>query len=186
MTEKDEGHHAMLILDMGCGSKLRQGVVRVDLNDQFKPDVIWDLDKYPYPWGENTVDKIILDNILEHLKDPMEAIHECHRILRPQGELEIHVPYFRSPYAFIDPTHRTFYSIYSFDFYIKGTKIYDRYKYTDIEFKLQKRLFDYELGNPGLLKKLLINLANRYPSYYEFYFSHIIPLHQLSFCLIKQ
>ena len=37
----------------------------------------------------------------------------------------------------------------------------------------------------GWIKKIIINIANKYPYYYETYFSHLYPLDDITYYLTK-
>ena len=69
-----------LILDLGCGNKKREGTIGVDFNTRLDGDVNHDLNQFPYPFESETVDKIYIDNCLEHLDEPLKVMEEIHRI----------------------------------------------------------------------------------------------------------
>jgi len=79
------------LLNLGCGLSRAEGWVNVD---KYGPaaDLIHDLDVFPYPWDDNSVDQIITVHVLEHLNNWWGAFEECARILKPGGVLEIRVP----------------------------------------------------------------------------------------------
>jgi len=52
----------------------------VDLDEDAEPDVVHDLDEFPYPFDENEFDTCWLIHILEHLEDPDQALGEAKRI----------------------------------------------------------------------------------------------------------
>jgi predicted SAM-dependent methyltransferase len=52
-----------------------------------------DLEKMPWPWVDNSVDEIYASHVLEHLVDPLSAIMEIHRVLKPGGNIKIIVPH---------------------------------------------------------------------------------------------
>jgi len=174
-----------IILDLGCGKTKRQGTIGVDISDRHDADIIHDLNIFPYPFERNSVDKIYIDNCLEHLDNPLKVIEETHRILKLNGELNVIVPYFRSRWAFIDPTHKTFYTVNSFAYYDPEHIICQRYDYTDSRFKINNICFNHGHINDGLLKKIIIKIANTWPDRYERYLSNIIPLDEISYTLTK-
>ena len=58
-------------LNLGCGSKILNGYTNVDKFDYYKPNIVHDLEKFPYPFDENSVEEIILSHVLEHIgQDP--------------------------------------------------------------------------------------------------------------------
>lgn len=75
----------MKVLDLGCGKKKRPGAIGVDYSDRHDADVIHNLNVFPYPFPDNEFDVIYLDNVLEHLDDPMQVMSEVHRICAVGG-----------------------------------------------------------------------------------------------------
>jgi len=173
-----------LELDLGCGNKKRPGTIGVDYNARVDGDISHDLNLFPYPFEDNSVDKIYIDNCLEHLDSPLNVMEELHRILKSGGKLEVIVPYFRSPSAFHDPTHKTFYTTQSFSYYDPNHEIAKRYDYTKAHFNVERMVFHENLKS-GFIKTLLVSFANRWPFLYENTLSSILPLHEISFYLRK-
>lgn len=79
-----------LLLNLGCGTLKWSTHCNVDAFGDV--DVLWDLNTFPYPWADNSVDGIDMYHVLEHIPDWWSAFKECARILKPGGYLEIHVP----------------------------------------------------------------------------------------------
>ncbi len=177
-------NYVPFMLDLGCGNKKRPGTVGVDYNARVDGDISHDLNCFPYPFESGSVDRVYIDNCLEHLDSPMSVMEEIHRILKSEGEVKVIVPYFRSPSAFHDPTHKTFYTIESFSYYDPEHPIHRRYDYTKAHFKVEKIVFHEHLKS-GLIKSSLVALANRWPSIYENVFSSVLPLHEISYYLKK-
>lgn len=93
-------------LNLGCGKDIRQGFINVDAVALPEVDVVHDLNAFPYPFEDESVDFVLMSAILEHLKEPIDVLAEVHRILRPHGICEIIVPYYKHYIAIQDPTHR--------------------------------------------------------------------------------
>lgn len=97
-----------LQLNLGAGRAPMEGWVNVDQIDGPGIDHVHDLDKYPWPWEDRTIYRVRMDNVLEHLANPMAALYEIHRILCYQGEALLKVPHVDSPAAW-KPGHRQFF-----------------------------------------------------------------------------
>ena len=83
----------MRILNLGCGYDKWIGAVNVDAFESCKPDVVWDLNKVPYPWDDESFDFVYASHIFEHLQNWWEAFLECVRVLKVGGQMEIRVPH---------------------------------------------------------------------------------------------
>ena len=172
------------VLDLGCGKKKRPGAIGVDYSDQHNADIVHNLNVFPYPLQDGEFDEIYLDNVLEHLDDPMRVMEEVHRVCKPEGQVKVIVPYFRSVWAFIDPTHQHFFTVESFAYYDPEHIICQRYDYVKTRFKVERVVFNETLPNRWF-KKLIVKLANRWPLRYEYYLSHLIPLDDITYYLRK-
>lgn len=80
------------ILDLGCGKKKRPGAIGVDYSDRHNADIIHNLNAFPYPLKDDEFDEIYLDNVLEHLDDPMRVMEEVYRVSKPGGQVKVIVP----------------------------------------------------------------------------------------------
>lgn len=184
MTTLSDDNTSLKILDLGCGKKKRPGAIGVDYSDRHNADVIHDLNVFPYPFEEGSVDYIYMDNVLEHLDSPMDVMAEIHRICKPGSGVKVIVPYFRSVWAFIDPTHKKFFTVDSFSYYDPDHIICQRYDYVPTRFKVERVTFNETLANRWF-KRLVIRLANRWPNRYEKYISHLFPLDDITYYLRK-
>jgi SAM-dependent methyltransferase len=105
------------VLDVGCGIgdflKFMPSAVGVDIN----PFVVeycrqrgltaYLIEKFPYPFDDKIFDSAVLDNVLEHLDDPIPTIKEIYRLLKDGGKLIVGVPG-RKGFA-SDDDHQKFY-----------------------------------------------------------------------------
>lgn len=81
---------AIIKLNLGCGLNHLCGYTNVDNWGQ--PDFKHDLNTFPYPWLDNSVDAIEMNHVLEHIPNWWECFKECARILKVGARLQINVP----------------------------------------------------------------------------------------------
>lgn len=105
----------MIKFNLGSGPDYREGYFNVDLAG--KCDKVYDLRKYPWPWGEGQCEEILALDIVEHLQDTLAFMNECWRISKVGGKLIIRTPSYDAPFAWTDPTHVKVFTIDSFDFF---------------------------------------------------------------------
>jgi len=72
-------HSVGSILDLGSG-EVDLADTTVDIDEDAEPDVVHDLDEFPYPFDENEFNTCWLIHVLEHLKNPNQALEEAKRI----------------------------------------------------------------------------------------------------------
>lgn len=139
-------------LNIGCGTKRISGWTGIDILKS--SDIVWDLTKFPWPIDDNSVAKILADNIIEHLPDTIKTFDEMHRICKIECNTEIIYPYYRSLGAYSDPTHVHYFNEHLIEYFMptKSTKSrFNKYSYyTTKHWKLIKR----ELITYPLLKKI--------------------------------
>lgn len=103
-------------LNIGCGVFKKDGYINIDNFSEYKPDILHDLEKIPYPFDDNAFQIIEADHVLEHLESPLDVMRELHRITKPGGFITIKVPHFSR--GFTHPEHKCGFDIslpYFFD-----------------------------------------------------------------------
>lgn len=96
-----------LRLNLGCGKDYKEGFINVDNSPYLKKDLEWDLDKYPLPFKDGSVDYILALAVIEHLKDMKAFLEEAHRLLKMGGKLRFRVPLAFTHVDSKDPTHNS-------------------------------------------------------------------------------
>ena len=95
----------LLKLNLGCGRDIRQGWINLDKIQYPGVDIVFDLDTFPYPFCDNTFDAILMQDVLEHLRDPITVMREIYRISKDGCIIIIRTPHPKSPLMTQDKTH---------------------------------------------------------------------------------
>lgn len=103
-------------IDLACGDSKKRGFIGVDIVKTSSTDVVHDLNVYPWPFEDNSVDEIHCSHYIEHIPHDIpgedkrdgliQFMDECYRILKKGGKLTLIAPYGKSTRALGDPTHR--------------------------------------------------------------------------------
>jgi len=148
-------------LDIGCGKNKVTGALGLDIDKNANPDILHDLNIYPYPIKDNEFDKIYAKHVIEHVDNPVFFIQECYRILKDGGIIFVETPHFSSRVAYSEPDHKRFFSYFMFSSLLSKTKFrrmkqqitfYKTFRFAGISF-----------------------LANRFPDAYERFWTYIFP-----------
>ena len=96
-------------LNMGCGHNRREGYVNVDAAAACRPDEVWDLERTPWPWPDDSATEVSFIHALEHMGgDPkvfLAIMVELYRVCAPGARVVIAVPHPRHDDFLNDPTH---------------------------------------------------------------------------------
>lgn len=96
-------------LNLGCGFRRKEGFLNVDSQAACNPDLVLDLEKFPWPWENDSVEEIYMSHVLEHLGSTPEIylalIKEMYRVCKANARLTFIVPHPRSDAFMADPTH---------------------------------------------------------------------------------
>ena len=94
-------------LNLGSGNNKQEGFINVDKFGE--PDVLFDLETFPWPWETSSVSIVRLVHVLEHLGRETEIyfgiIQELYRICEDKATIFIAVPHPRHDHFIGDPTH---------------------------------------------------------------------------------
>lgn len=123
-------------LNLGSGEFPKPGYVNVDYYSITPPDIVHDLDRFPYPFADNEFDLVEADHCLEHLRDPFAVMREIHRITKPGGIVRIRVPHFSRGFTHAD--HKRSFDVtfpYYFNPHFKGGYTGTHYKIRRVRLK---------------------------------------------------
>lgn len=164
-------------LNAGCGQKKLDDAVNLDITPDINPDVLHDLNEFPWPLPSNHFREVFFYDVIEHLEDIVVVMEEIYRICRGGAAVHITVPHFSCSNAFTDPTHRHYFGYSSFE-YFTGEHEHSYYSRARFRHVVRQIVF-----SPSLLNKVLWRIANRWPQAYERRWAWTFPAWFLSFKL---
>lgn len=124
-------------LDIACGKNKKPGFTGVDIWDG--ADIVCDLEQFPWPFEDNSVDEIFCSHYVEHTPDLISFANEIYRIMKVGATAEILAPYYSSIRAWQDPTHLRAISEATFLYFSKQWRTINRLDHYPITVD-----FDYE------------------------------------------
>jgi predicted SAM-dependent methyltransferase len=176
-------------INLGCGQKSEINYVNIDKINLPNVDQIIDLDKFPFPFNDLSVDEILCRHYLNHSADITQLMNELFRIIKKSGLIKIYAPHFSSDNFKTDPTHKISLGFRSMN-YFSNKRGWDL-KYTKDLFEINiVYLCFYQYDKRRSVKNIFYWIgfelfANSFPRFYERYLSAIIPCNEIYFELKK-
>jgi SAM-dependent methyltransferase len=163
------------VLNLGCGRKHRPDAINLDITSDTGPDVVHNLNDVPWPFPDNRFSEVQAFDVLEHLNDMIAAMEQIHRVCRNGAVVKVTVPHFSCANAFTDPTHRRFFSWFSFHYFTgeNDLSFYSRRRFVRRKTEL--------MFIPSLVNKAVWRFANRNPQKYELRWAWMFPAWYLFF-----
>jgi SAM-dependent methyltransferase len=156
------------VLDVGCGSAKHPGAVGLDISADTDADVVHNLDDLPLPLEDDSFDQVLMQDVIEHVAEPIRLMEELHRICRNGARIQLRTPHFSSVLAYGDPTHKHYFSRIAIESLAEPRFAH----YTAVRFRVVHITLD--LWFP--FRALGIGwLANRFPGPYEAYLAFRFP-----------
>lgn len=178
-------NHGPIAIELGSGKKKKQGRITVDNIDLPEVDIVADLEDGLAFLPKNSVDEIHCRSVLEHIGNFESLMAEIVRILKKDGTAHIFVPHFSNPYYYSDYSHKRFFGLYTFYYFVKPQyqlrrKVPDYYSKTKIRILSQRLIFrsSFKVINP--FKKFFgwfVNLHALFQQYYEENLCYMFPCH---------
>ncbi|MDB2665371.1 methyltransferase type 11 [Gammaproteobacteria bacterium] len=184
-----------LMLELGCGEVKHDGQsISIDLIDYEDVDIIGDIYEVLKLIPTASVKHIYSSHVFEHLENLPNILIEIQRILQLDGELEVLVPHFSNSFFYSDPTHTTFFGLYTFSYYFKSN-LFKRSvpKYALIDgmelfyVKLIFRSFKPHYLSHAIRKffQCIFNLSSSMQEVYEESFVNFISCYEVQFIIKK-
>jgi SAM-dependent methyltransferase len=149
------------ILDIGCGKHKWPGSVGLDIAPLEGVDVVHDLNQFPYPFPDNSFDRIRVIHVIEHIQSIPRTMEEIHRIARHGAQIDIETPHYTDASSWQDPSHVWHLNTRSFDFFLAdhASNYYSKARF-EVEWSYVMLLKLYK----WLGIEFLVNLENKVPS----------------------
>ena len=160
------------ILDVGCGIKKYPGAIGLDRNPSTSADVLYDLDRFPYPFRDSSFSELRATHVIEHVSDVIRAMEEFHRVLEPGGRLFIATPHYTDFSSFCDPTHRWHLNSFSFRYFGEnhgGFGYYTAARFREVKVHVRLLALWRWLGF-----EFLVNRFPRYRRFWEYYLCYVV------------
>lgn len=183
-------------LELGCGNQKRnRQAIGVDMLDYPDVDIVGDIYEVLASFPTGSVDAVYSYHFVEHVPDVPKLLSELARIVKPNGYVEFVAPHFSNPYFYSDPTHHSFFGLYTFC-YFAGKSPFSRqvptYGYK-VEFNLFKVDLIFKSPRPFIvrygIKRLigsLFNSCNYLKEWYEENFCYLFPCYEVRYILRRQ
>lgn len=157
-------------LHLGSGRNIKKGFINLDVTKLEGVDIVHDLNKYPYPFKNNTFNYILAEHVIEHLNGWIKCMEEIYRISKNGAIVDIEVPHFASVSAFMDPTHKNYFSVNTFKYFEKKHE-FSYYFKCKFEFIKGKITFPKYYS---ILKPIISFFVNKFQGFYEANICYII------------
>lgn len=109
-------------LNFESGTTIFIGWDNVDIQKPPKLTKSFDFNEFPYPLNDDYYDLILIDNVLEHLKDHWEVLDELWKKCKNNAIIKIIVPYYYNNDASGSMQHKCYFSDHTFKSYVKEQK----------------------------------------------------------------
>jgi ubiquinone/menaquinone biosynthesis C-methylase UbiE len=114
-------------IELGCAnSKLNSKSIGIDIIDFDDVDLVGDVYEILELFPNSSVDKVLAYHFMEHVIDVELLLKYLNRILKDNGVIEFVVPHFSNPFYYSDPTHKTFFGLYTFQYFLDSKSIFNR------------------------------------------------------------
>jgi SAM-dependent methyltransferase len=169
----------LTVLNLGAGKTDFPGVTAVDWVKFPNVKIVHNLEEFPWPIADNSVDVVMAFHFMEHTADMFKTFSEINRICKNGARVLVEVPHFRNSNAHKDPTHKQFITTRTMNYFCKNNHTYSNLPFT-------MELVDMSVGWPAHnsknpIKRFLKNWFKNHPNQYDNWLYHFFMCNLLVF-----
>lgn len=186
---------AYVSLELGCGNRKRYpNAYGIDILDYSCVDIVGDvlvvLSKFP----DNSVDAVYGFHFIEHVDNLQALMGELSRIVKVNGVVEFVAPHFSHPYFYSDPTHKIYFGLYTFCYFVNNSyfsRQVPTYKfYTMFDLQSVDLIFKSSSAFPVryCIKAFfgyIFNFSNSAKEFYEENLCYLFPCYEIKYRLLR-
>jgi ubiquinone/menaquinone biosynthesis C-methylase UbiE len=189
LTDKTE-------IELGCGNRKRhKQAIGIDMLDYPDVDIVGDIYEVLASFPNKSVDSVYGYHFIEHVPDVTKLLNELARIVKPNGHVEFVAPHFSNPYFYSDPTHRSFYGLYTFCYFASKSPFSRQvptYEYK-VEFSIASVDLNFKSTRPFIFRHAIkrfvgsiFNSCNYLKELYEENFCYLFPCYEVRYILHRE
>ncbi len=184
-----------IAIELGCGGRKRHSqAIGIDLIDTPDVDIVGDVFEVLLRINSNSISAIYAYHFLEHIADLEKLLLEFERVMKPSGEATLVVPHFSLPYFYSDPTHKTFFGLYTLCYFtekhpfVRKVPTYGR----SLAFEISSVELVFKAERPFYIRYatrkmigFVFNASNALKELYEDMFSNFFSCYEVCYRLRK-
>ncbi len=122
----------------------------IDVVADYNPDVVADIQTLPF--ADNVIDAYVCLAVLEHVPNPIKAMEEMYRTLKPGGKILVYVPFLF--YYHAHPGYYKDYWRFTIDSLESMTEKFSERQVQEVKMPIETLLFLTPLGKSQFLTKV--------------------------------
>lgn len=159
----DGRKNEIIKIDLSGSIEPQHGFINVDYVPSKNVDIVFDLQKYPWPMPEGIATLIVAGGIISHINREnfgfIKFMDECWKVLRVGGQIMISTPYAVSTGFWTDPTNVNGCTEHTWSYFdplatnLTGQQVNLYRKYKPLPWKKEKCFFQSDGNMEVLLSK---------------------------------
>lgn len=186
----------LIELELGCGNRKRnRQAIGIDMLNYPDVDIVGDIFEVLALFPNQSVNAVYSYHFVEHVSNVQKLLAELARIVKPKGYIEFVAPHFSNPYFYSDPTHRSFFGLYTFCYFADDSPFAHQVpKYgCKPQFKITQIDLIFKSPRPFIFRYAIkrtvgvfFNSCNYLKEFYEENLCYLFPCYEVRYILQRQ